>query len=36
VKCQAFAHADWWSVPVKAELPASFYDALNTRLRAKA
>jgi tetraacyldisaccharide 4'-kinase len=36
VKCRAFAQADWWSVPVKAELPATFYDALCTRLSAKA
>ena len=36
VKCRAFADADWWSVPVKAELPATFYDALHARLSAKA
>jgi tetraacyldisaccharide 4'-kinase len=36
VKCRAFAQADWWSVPVKAELPAAFYDALCARLTAKA
>lgn len=36
VKCRIFAHADWWSVPVKAELPGAFYDALCARLRAKA
>ncbi|QAU23904.1 tetraacyldisaccharide 4'-kinase [Dyella sp. M7H15-1] len=36
VKCQAFAQKDWWSVPVKAELPAAFYDALCARLGAKA
>jgi tetraacyldisaccharide 4'-kinase len=36
VKCQAFAQADWWSVPVKAELPPAFYDALCVRLSAKA
>jgi tetraacyldisaccharide 4'-kinase len=36
VKCQGFAHADWWSVPVKAQLPAAFYDALCARLNAKA
>jgi tetraacyldisaccharide 4'-kinase len=32
VKCRAFARPDWWSVPVKAELPAAFYDALCARL----
>lgn len=36
VKCWAFAQPHWWSVPVKAELPASFYDAFYTRLAAKA
>jgi tetraacyldisaccharide 4'-kinase len=36
VKCRTFAHADWWSVPVRAELPAAFYEALCTRLRTKA
>jgi tetraacyldisaccharide 4'-kinase len=36
VKCRAFAQADWWSVPVKAELPAAFYDALCGCLGAKA
>jgi tetraacyldisaccharide 4'-kinase len=36
VKCRAFAQADWWSVPVRAELLASFYDALCARLAAKA
>ncbi|GFZ98718.1 tetraacyldisaccharide 4'-kinase [Dyella caseinilytica] len=36
VKCRAFAHADWWSVPVRAELPAAFYDALCARLQDKA
>lgn len=32
VKCRAFAPSGWWSVPVKAELPAVFYDALCARL----
>lgn len=32
VKCHAFARPEWWSVPVKAELPADFYDALCARL----
>lgn len=35
VKCRPFAHADWWSVPVTAELPAAFYDALHARLGRK-
>lgn len=33
VKCRAFAQADWWSVPVTAELPMSFFDAIATRLK---
>lgn len=36
VKCRAFAQAGWWSVPVKAELPAAFFDALHARLDARA
>lgn len=36
VKCRAFAQADWWSVPVKAELPAAFFDALQARLGTRA
>ncbi|GLQ48604.1 tetraacyldisaccharide 4'-kinase [Dyella flava] len=36
VKCRAFAQPDWWSVPVKAELPTAFYDALCARLGSKA
>jgi tetraacyldisaccharide 4'-kinase len=35
VKCRDFAQAHWWSVPVKAELPAAFYDALCARLGSK-
>ena len=35
VKCRAFAQAHWWSVPVKAELPAAFYEALCARLGPK-
>ncbi len=31
VKCRAFAQPGWWSVPVKAELPTAFYDALCAR-----
>jgi tetraacyldisaccharide 4'-kinase len=33
VKCRAFAKTDWWSVPVAAELPESFFDAITQRLR---
>jgi tetraacyldisaccharide 4'-kinase len=36
VKCRGFARTDWWSVPVKAQLPAAFYDALCARLGRKA
>ncbi|GAB2570360.1 tetraacyldisaccharide 4'-kinase [Dyella jejuensis] len=32
IKCRAFAQPHWWSVPVRAELPSSFYDALRARL----
>lgn len=32
VKRRAFAQADWWSVPVAAELPAAFFDAVAARL----
>lgn len=35
VKCRAFAQTNWWSVPVKAELPAAFYEAICARLGAK-
>jgi tetraacyldisaccharide 4'-kinase len=35
VKCRGFAKTNWWSVPVKAELPAAFYDELSTRIRSK-
>lgn len=35
VKCRAFVKAEWWSVPVKAELPAAFYDELSARIRSK-
>jgi len=33
VKCHAFAKDDWWSVPVTAELPATFFDAVAARLK---
>ncbi|HEY0178429.1 MAG TPA: tetraacyldisaccharide 4'-kinase [Dokdonella sp.] len=34
VKCVAFARPGFWCVPVRAELPASFFDALAARVRA--
>lgn len=33
VKCRAFAAADWWAVPVTAELPDAFFDAVVAKLR---
>ncbi len=32
VKCRRFARPNWWRVPVRAELPVVFYDALVERL----
>ena len=32
VKCRTFARAHWWMVPVRAELPVSFFDAVVSRL----
>lgn len=32
VKCRRFARANWWRVPVQAQLPAAFYEALGERL----
>ena len=32
VKCRRFAQPAWWRVPVRAELPEAFYDALAERL----
>ena len=32
VKCRRFARPDWWRVPVQAELPQVFYEALGERL----
>ncbi|HEY9111987.1 MAG TPA: tetraacyldisaccharide 4'-kinase [Rhodanobacteraceae bacterium] len=32
VKCRRFAQPHWWSVPVTAELPESFFDAVAARL----
>ena len=34
IKCVAFAGPDVWCVPVSAEVPATFIDALIARLRA--
>lgn len=35
VKCRAFAPAHWWALPVVAQLPDAFFDALAARLRAQ-
>lgn len=32
IKCHRFAQPHWWRVPVWAELPLAFYDALDDRL----
>ena len=32
VKCRGFAQPHWWRVPVRAELPAAFFDAVLARL----
>lgn len=32
VKCRAFAESHWWRVPVSAELPTDFHDALLERI----
>jgi tetraacyldisaccharide 4'-kinase len=32
VKCRHFARPHWWRVPVQAELPQAFYEALEERL----
>lgn len=34
VKCRRFAQPHWWRVPVRAELPAAFFDALAARIAA--
>ena len=34
VKCQRFAQPHWWRVPVHAELPPAFIDALVQRIEA--
>ena len=33
IKCAAFVQENWWSVPVRAELPESFFDAVVEKLR---
>ena len=32
VKCRRFAQPQWWRVPVQADLPQAFYEALGGRL----
>lgn len=32
VKCRHFARPSWWRVPVRADLPQAFYEALDGRL----
>jgi tetraacyldisaccharide 4'-kinase len=32
VKCRRFAQPHWWRVPVQADLPQAFYEALDARL----
>ncbi|KRE92423.1 tetraacyldisaccharide 4'-kinase [Frateuria sp. Soil773] len=32
VKCQRFAQPHWWRVPVRAELPRAFHEALRQRI----
>jgi tetraacyldisaccharide 4'-kinase len=34
VKCRSFAKDEWWSVPVAAELPQAFFDAVAQRVSA--
>ena len=34
VKCRRFAQPHWWRVPVRAELPTAFFDAVATRIEA--
>ena len=34
IKCRRFAHAGWWRVPVRAALPAEFFEVLASRIRA--
>jgi len=32
VKCRGFAQPHWWRVPVRADLPETFYAALVERI----
>ncbi|OOG49174.1 tetraacyldisaccharide 4'-kinase [Rhodanobacter sp. C01] len=34
VKCRQFTQPHWWRVPVQAELPSAFFDALDQRIEA--
>lgn len=34
VKCAGFARPDWFRVPVRGQLPASFFDTLTARIEA--
>lgn len=34
VKCASFAQPDWFRVPVRAQLPAAFFDTLTARIEA--
>lgn len=34
IKCHAFALPHWWAVPVRAELPSSFYDEVSSMVSA--
>jgi tetraacyldisaccharide 4'-kinase len=34
VKCRAFARDHWWCLPVRAQLPEAFFEALVAKLRA--
>ena len=35
IKCATYSRLDLWSVPVRAELPQTFFDAVAHHLRAK-
>ncbi|MEO6967426.1 MAG: tetraacyldisaccharide 4'-kinase [Rhodanobacteraceae bacterium] len=36
VKCHGFAKPDWWAIPVSAQLPPAFFDAITDRIRSLA
>jgi len=36
VKCRAFAQPHWWRLPVRAELPVAFFEAVVARLTTRA